>query len=283
MSETSNIDSKPDPTKGKAVMLFSGGVDSFVGWFRMGKPDLLWVRINHRYATAEWKAVSKLEEAIPELGAKLGKIDNLQGIGQWEKPDAEIPARNLILAIAAAERGYSRIGLVCQQDERSIPDRSVSFFEHAGNMLSSLFGRPITMDPVFSDMDKTDMIHWFLGVGIGYEGPLLSQRIEWLKLTTACYTPVGMHVPSTTEAKVLVPIILQCGDCPACFRRAIAFTLSDVEETYNTDPWKSPTAKTYFERAISGKYGEKRSQRIVKALEKHGSITYYQNGWRWAV
>jgi 7-cyano-7-deazaguanine synthase len=265
----SNIDSSEKDTKEKSVILFSGGVDSLIGWFRMGMPDLLHVEIHHRYHELEVTAVNSISSTYPELGGKLKSSQALKGVGQWEKKDAEIPARNLMLAIAAAQYGYNRIGLVCQLDERSIPDRSNDFFIHASTMLSSLFGRGIQLDPVFPDMDKTDMIRWFLD-GFPLMQSERDRRIELLKKTVACYTPVERGTG-----------LMQCGECPACFRRVIAFELNDVRENYAQNPYMSAVAMMYWKMVQAGKYTGKRAERITEYLRIHERVKQTVDGLKW--
>src|SRR5579872_216694 len=233
----------------KKCILFSGGVDSFVGWFRMGCPPAINVLLGHKYQELEQKAIKTLCEKVPSLGKSFYAISGFEGMGKFEKSDAEIPARNLFLVTIAAELGYDHIGLVCQQDERMIPDRSEHFFVSTSALLSSLFGKLITIDPVFPEMDKTDMVAWFLGKEFQLSTDELNQRKEWLKQTVACYHP-------TFEPPI------QCGSCPACFRQAIAFTANSIRGCYAYNPAVQEVARLYFKAAKEGKYSEKRSSRI---------------------
>jgi 7-cyano-7-deazaguanine synthase in queuosine biosynthesis len=249
----------------KAVMCFSGGADSLVSWVRMGKPDLLQVELGHKYFRLETLAIEELCQFSSEIRTKLRKEKALFRVGEtWEKPDAEIPARNLLIAIAAARLGYDQIGLACQLDERTIPDRSEEFFQDASKMLSNLFSRPITLDPVFPDMDKTSMIQWFLSDTTDKEREF---REGLLRRTVACYTPTRRL--SMGELGIQE---VQCGNCPACFRRAVAFTLNNIEEEYAVDPWSTNVARMYFDKAIKGVYSEQRCQRIISALTKHSKV-----------
>lgn len=250
----------------KEVVCFSGGVDSLIAWYRVGRPDLLYVELGHKYFQLETLAIEELCQFDREIRTRLKKDKALFRVGEtWELPDAEIPARNLLIAIAAARLGYDKIYLVAQQDERSIPDRSEGFFLEASKMLSSLFRREIRLDPVFPDMDKTDMIEWFLSDAS--DSSEKEFRIELIKKTVACYKPVS-HGENYNS--VLPP--RQCGNCPACFRRAIALTLNGVEEEYNTDPWTTSVAWDYYNRATEGGYSPKRCNRILDALKLNGVL-----------
>jgi len=233
-------------------ILFSGGVDSLIGWFRMGKPAALYCSLGHRYEGLELNATKNLEDVTPEL--KVTDIDLLSNLGQFEKEDAEIPGRNFQLAFAAAINGYDHIGVVCQKDERSIPDRSIYFFGLAEKTLSYLFNRKIILDPVFPEHDKTEMIKWFLDTELGIER---GHKIEILKATVACYQPRSNR---------------QCGNCPACFRRAVAFCNNGIFEVYAQDVWCSPIAKEYLRKAKNGSYSEDRNNRILNAFVEAGVL-----------
>jgi 7-cyano-7-deazaguanine synthase in queuosine biosynthesis len=245
---------------GNTCVLISGGVDSFIGWVRMGYPEALYVVINHKYKQLELEALDKLSLAVPDFRNRLTMSHEIAKIGEWEKPDAEIPARNLLLAIVAAQKGFSTIGLVCQQDERSIPDRSIMFFEQTNSLLSSLFNRNIELTAVFPQSDKTDMIEWYLQAGETEYSR--DQKVDWLKKTVACYTPVYKRNAE----------LLQCGKCPACFRRAVAFSLNGIEEKYDSDVWTSDVAKEYQHRALNSYYSAKRCGRILSAFHNQKLI-----------
>jgi len=256
----------------KTVVLFSGGVDSFLAWERLNHPDLLYVNLGHRYAEFEWAAISeKLSSQGGPIDSTLVKYVNCNWMQVYEKPDAEIPGRNLQLALVAASLGYNFIGLVCQKDERSIPDRSRAFFNATSDLLSSLFGRQILLDPVFADMDKTDMIGWYLNQpiegGVRLKDLVVEERIRNLKLTVACYRPAEVWV-SSKEISFSRLETRQCGNCPACFRRAVAFILNGIVEDYAQDVWQSEVAKDYRAKALSGYYGPERAGRILSAFER---------------
>jgi 7-cyano-7-deazaguanine synthase len=254
-------------------ILFSGGVDSLIGWFKMGKPTAIYHQLGHRYQDLEMQAVLNLEDATP--GLKTFINSDLGWMGFYEKLDAEIPGRNFQLAFNAALNGFQRIGIVCQLDERSIPDRSIEFFYNAEKMLQDLFGHRIVLDPVFPADDKTSMIEWFLSAPLGIER---NHKIEILKTTVACYRPTeaaafafyDSQEEEEADAEVSKSRKIQCGACPACFRRAVAFCLNGIYERYASDVWTSAVAMEYAMKAKQGAYSEQRCQRILKAFEEAG-------------
>ena len=73
------------------ILLFSGGVDSYVAWYYLGKPKTVYFNVQSRYSRRELGVVKRL---IPDT-----IIDNSLNFSDREVGDkAYIPFRNLILA-----------------------------------------------------------------------------------------------------------------------------------------------------------------------------------------
>lgn len=224
----------------RTALLFSGGMDSLIAWEYLGRPDCIYVDMGHKYHASELRVCNLL------MGNKL-KIVSASFMKTYEKEDAEIPARNLFLAMVAALEGYDNIALTVQVDETSIPDRTLEFFEKTSEQLSALFGRQIKVFSPFlhlSQMDKVEMVKWYLSEG---------HDVDALLNTWACYSPVVESVP--------------CGSCPACFRRFVALSLNGLSEYWYPTIKFSPVAKEYKARAQNGYYSPERSAHILKALE----------------
>jgi len=215
------------------VLLFSGGMDSFIAYHFLGKLDTIYVRLWHKYQEAEVERVMSL---IPETL----QVDF--PLGQFEKADAEIPMRNLYLAMIAVNHGYSHVHLIVQRDEMTIPDRTISFLGSASRLLTSLVGRNILISTPFQNLDKVAMVHWYLKQGLS---------VSELTSTWACYQRTDEH----------------CGACPACFRRFVAFRLNGIKEDWHNKIFHSEIALLYQERAKSGHYSLKRAQHILEALD----------------
>ncbi len=200
--------------KWNEVLLFSGGMDSFMAYKILGKPKTLYVKMDHRYQDEEIKRVLAL---VPDT-----RILDMPVLGQFEEEDATIPMRNLFLAMMAALQGYTLIWVVTQKDEMSIPDRSMDFMSKASDMLSSLMGREIVVQTPFEKLDKTDMVQLYIDEG---------HNIDELLKTWACYYPVrGEH----------------CGNCPACFRRFVALKNCKVNPGYKL----STEIKDYYREKL---------------------------------
>lgn len=214
-----------------SVVLFSGGMDSLIAWEYLGRPDRLYVKMNHKYQDEELRQIRELS-----LPGKLIVAD-LSELGKYEKDDAEIPLRNLYLSMIAVNLGYVDIWLSIQKDEMSIPDRTISFMNKASDLLSVLRGSIVHVRTPFEFMDKVDMVTWYIDKG---------KDIDVLKNTWACYFPVNGK---------------PCGGCGACFRRYVAFKENGLDPGYEL----TDGIKMYYSQRL-GLYSDIRKKRMEKYL-----------------
>ncbi len=167
-------------------------------------------------------------------------------LGHHEDETAHIPLRNLFLLMRGALY-KEHVCLVAQKGERNIPDRSAEFFKQATEMLTIASGQPITCDPVFAEMTKTDMVRWYLKTGL---------NPEILNISVSCYSGKEMH---------------QCGACSSCFRRWVAFILNDLEDPFLNGLMTWEGTSVYYAKASQGTYYEDfRNKEILAALDKVG-------------
>jgi len=233
------------------VILFSGGPDSLIGYYwvlaNYGKTPLgLYIPLGHKYQDREKYAVDLFKN---KWTMQVDQGPAVESIGLFEKPDATILGRNLLLAYVAAHFNANHIWIVAQEGEMSIPDRTPAFFERTSNLLSFLFAGDIAVDTMFKDMTKSEMVEWFL------ESPQIDltkkERELMLRDTYSCYAGGFNH----------------CGRCPACFRRWAAFSLNGIDEgRMFKGIEESEIATTYYEAAVKGKYTGKRAHEIRTAI-----------------
>ena len=101
-------------------------------------------------------------------------------------------------------------------------------------MLSELNNKKIHVGSPFYHMDKTEMVEWYIKKGFS---------TARLRATVGCYTSDEGH----------------CGNCPACFRRFVAFMNNGVEPGYVL----SPEVKDYY-RSNAEKYSTDRQERMLQ-------------------
>jgi len=240
----------------KELLLFSGGLDSYIAWHYLGKPQWVYARLGHRYESYELEAITllcKLDKSLENSWYRPEGIgyDFCLPIGKYfEEGDANIPLRNLYLVSLATNLGFNTIYLVCQEGEREIPDRSDAFFEMTSELLSLLSNRETKVNPVFVEMSKVDMVEWYLAQDL---------PVKYLKKTRSCYAGDSLK---------------KCGNCSACIRRYIAFTLNGIEEnykgTFEMHPRSSMLYRAYISKAQRGLYTGKRQQEIIRCATIDG-------------
>lgn len=223
------------------VLMWSGGLDSTIAWFYLEKPKTVFVNLGHRYHAQEYFTCKALA-----LRLKMDFVlDKRLYLGDHEAPDAYIPMRNLFLAMVGALYG-DEIYLVFQRGEQGIPDRSIEFLKSASRMLSFLNGREIVVASPFLKLTKADMIKWYLKKG---------HPLDVLYKTFSCFA----------EDMFLSP----CGNCPACFRRWIAFEYNNLPLNFKSDIKEWSGIPEYVKKIRAGIYEAKRANQIVDVLRRH--------------
>lgn len=236
-----------------AILLVSGGLDSWATHWLLQESDkphkLLFVNLGCAYQSKELRAVNSLRE---RLGCAVRIVD-FPSIGRYEKQNAEIPQRNLMLAqIALLEfPDANRIYLAIQKGEtvNESNDRSPVFFRRASSMLSHLYGREVRVSSPILDLTKRQLFLKIHGSGTS---------TDWLSITTSCYHPSEQR----------------CGRCPSCLRR-FAATWPELQEDYNIDPvignfkavkdWYLP--EMLKSKHTTGRYDPQRAEEFLSFLD----------------
>lgn len=226
----------------KEVILYSAGPDSHIAWYYLEKkPDLLYISHNCRYDQKQLNALERIKEIE---GSNFNvTVDKSIDLSRWEHEDAHLPLRNLFLVQIAALYGYDKIWLIVQRGETSIPDRSERFMDEVSRSLSDQLERNIVVCSPFLDMTKQDMVEWYVRNW---------GKIKSLKATVSCFHPSKER----------------CGECPACFRRWIAFSNAGIIEKYSKNLLDWPGTKEYMEKMLEGKYEERRATQTLNFLRQ---------------
>lgn len=184
----------------KKVLLYSGGMDS---WLidKIWKPDIkLYIDINGRYSQEEIKRLP--EDVIIE------KLD----LGKFEREDKIIPMRNLFFITLASLYG-DEICLGATAGDRVL-DKSIDFGKKAEELLTYLWqpqhwtsGKKIKINLDFKDYSKVDLLEIYKKQGGDLE--------KAFKETFSCYYP-----RITGE---------ECWACKPCFRKVVAFTIAGLK------------------------------------------------------
>jgi len=203
-----------------AIMLFSGGLDSFCQWRLLGQPKAVYFAIGH---PAESREIQSIERIREKFGGDI-TISRRLNVGDCELPSGYIPFRNLFFIMLASIMSPD---VVIAQIAEWAPDKNVSFYRHTEHLLRSIGKgsfqgidiRPKVHAP-FRSLTKTQLVRRYLS----------RWPADDLSLTISCYS--GDDIP--------------CGKCTACISRRIAMVNNGIWEEHQNEP-----STTEFQKKMS--------------------------------
>lgn len=216
------------------ILLFSGGVDSYIAYHFYGKPRTLYFDLHTKYSDVEKEVVRKLiPNTIVESCVDFSTRE--------QETTAFIPYRNLHLALLANK--YSDTIAIAGVKDDMVNDKNELIFTEFSALMSHMMNREIRVISPFWNLTKAQVVKWFLNNG-GTEKELLS--------TISCYTP-------SEEGT-------ECHECPACFRKWNALAENGIDVPFYNDD----LMLEYLVKAVEGRYVPERNDSIIKqVLEKH--------------
>lgn len=203
-----------EPTIDGAVLMFSGGLDSLIGWYYLGQPQPMYAQIGHRYQTREEQVIARLETAVD--GLHVWRTSRLY-LGDYEYDDAYIPLRNLLLACVPLLNSTVKTVYIGAVKGEASRDKSKRFFWSTSRLLSYILGRKVRVSAPLKKKTKSQLVRWFVE-----NHP---DKIDHLKMTSSCYSKNPL--PDGVQG---------CGMCNACFRRWVAMSSNGIEEKYLSPP-----------------------------------------------
>ncbi|MEC3978912.1 hypothetical protein [Amycolatopsis sp. H20-H5] len=181
-------------TPPREILLCGGGIDSFVAWHYLGKPQALYFDLGDRNRDQEYRALDTLAR---RHGIRLPVSRELD-LGSWELQDGVIPLRHLHLAVLACHRADTVWCIAVKGNLGA--DRSSAAFERLSKLISEVAGRDIRIDSPFRDMTKTEVVHWYVDQSLPVDDLLQVQQLR---------SP-GQHVTGATA--FLATICVGIGD-----------------------------------------------------------------------
>ena len=216
----------------KPILLFSGGIDSYVAWHFLDKPQTVYFNLRSRYSAKEMVVVQRL---IPST-----IIENTINLGSREVGEnAYVPFRNLHLALLATK--YSDTIIIAGLKDDMVDDKNEDIFKDFSYLMSKMMGRSIQVISPFWNKTKEQVVKWYLDNG-GAPYDLLN--------TVSCYS-------SSSN--------IYCGKCPACFRKYVALKVNGIDAglSFHNDA----LMKEYLIKAIAGNhYVSERNEAILKVV-----------------
>ena len=219
--------------KYKRILLFSGGIDSFVAYYFLGKPKTLYFDLKNRYSEKEKKVIKRL---IPTT-----IIDDTLNLGDIEKKNANIPFRNLFLAMKASAKYADKVYIVGIKDDK-VSDKNKKIFKTFSDLLSKLEGRKIEILSPFWEMSKKEILIWYLERGLSK---------ETLLKTISCYS----SSKNTTY----------CGKCACCFRKWVALYSIGIKLPF----YNKKLINVYRKRCQNNYYTKERNKITLIVIKQY--------------
>jgi len=198
-----------------AIMLFSGGLDSFIMWRLLDMPDIVYFTIGHR---SEKKELETIDRILNHPDIKFSGNFYIDRRLQLEE-DVEtgyILFRNLLFILLAAK--YAKTIILNSMLEYA-PDKNQKFFNRTERLMNlsgtssqwhRLDYRRFRILTPFKYFTKTQLLTMYKK----------AFNDDLFKLTYSCYKGEDVH----------------CGQCHGCIARAIAFRNLGVSEEYQQTP-----------------------------------------------
>ena len=215
------------------ILLFSGGIDSYVAWHYLDKPKTVYFDIGSRYTSKELEFVQTLiPSTIIEQSLYLGNTE--------QKGSAYIPFRNLFFALLGAK--YADTIIIAGVKDDMVSDKNEKIFVEFSTLMSTLEGRKIKVISPFWHMTKSQVVRWFMD-NVDWSGQMLLNTIS-------CYSGE-----------------VYCGRCRACFRKWCALKDNYIEGLDNF--YDDNLLTEYYDAALANKYIKERNETILKVVKDY--------------
>jgi 7-cyano-7-deazaguanine synthase len=213
------------------ILLFSGGIDSFVAYHYLGRPQTVYFDLGTPYTQKEIKVI---QELIPET-----IIDNSLNLGSRQIGEkAYVPFRNLYLAMLAVK--YDDTIVIAGVKDDDVSDKNEPIFEKFSELLSELEGREINVISPFWGMTKEDVVEWYLEN---------HPNDDLLLKTVSCYSKEDTNY---------------CGMCPSCLRKYFALRANNIDIPFHNDI----LMREYYNKAKVDYYIPERNKNIIAQVLK---------------
>lgn len=202
------------------ILCFSGGLDSMIAWYYLGKPKCIFFHCS-KYSETELNAVLRINPNTI--------ISDALNLKTFEYGDnAYIPHRNILFAAIASN--YSNNIVIAGVKDDVVEDKNSQAFDLMSNTLTSTSKKTIYIDSPFWNFTKSEIVKWFI--------KYVPDAEELIKLSTSCYN--GQRF---------------CGKCPSCFRKACSLNDNGIFYEFTNNK----LIKQYHDAAIQGEYIESRN------------------------
>jgi len=220
--------------KTKTVLLYSGGLDSYITGFlfRNDIDVVLYVDLNTTYSEKERKVVTDLPILFHET--EIYSTVNMKDLEDTKS--FFVPCRNLILSIFASHYG-NKILLGGLKEDRVVDNHKGAFKDFSE--IVSIYGeKPVTVISPIRNFTKTELVKEYFDRG---------GQLSELWRTTSCYDKKELY----------------CGRCNSCFRKFVAFKNNKIKIEFYNDK----LLDAYKTKAKNKEFIPQRNKEILRALK----------------
>jgi len=213
----------------KEILCLSGGLDSVIAWYYLGKPPTVYFHTNLPHCDKELHCVQRLTGMDTIIDKSLDFSS---------EKEIYIPHRNLLFASRASV--YAKKVWIAGLKDDMVEDKNEDAFSMMSLCLSTVGKETVFVESPFWQKTKTDIVMWFKHK---YSDSMDVDRLL-NEMSISCYG--GGDKP--------------CYQCESCFRKACAMFNAGL--SYKFDNFAM--IKEYRVKALQNKYVMSRNLDIIK-------------------
>lgn len=215
------------------ILCFSGGIDSYVAWHYLNKPQTVYFNFGTPYTEKELVTVMQL---IPST-----IVDNSLELGDRQVGDkAYIPYRNMWIAMLASK--YDKEIVIAGLKDDMVSDKNPQAFQQMACTLNFIDNtQQVKIVSPFWEATKADVVRWFIHN--------VEDGEHLIRKTVSCYDRFKNY----------------CGKCPSCFRKWNALYENDVPLNFNN----RVLMLEYLKNAKDRLYTDDRNDSIIRCVTRY--------------
>lgn len=267
----------------KIVQLFSPGLDSFMAYYFLkssitkSEVKRVYFDLNCRYSKYEVEFLKRYYTS-----EEVEIISNVIDLGKYEREDAYIPNRNLLLvSLAQGIFDADIIYLNGVKDDR-VSDNTSIFRKTLSEHLSIIAEKEIQVKSVFENYEKSQAVREYIET-------IDNNPIDLLTKTFSCYNKElyleenlsyfkknNSNIEAYLESGKID--LYGCLECPACYRRLCALTYADIYVPF----FDYKISKKYFNEVIEQMPNNLKGKRMnVSLTNRSKTIMDYHHFLTW--
>lgn len=182
-------------SKENSILLFSGGIDSYIGYLYAKAGTLSNEIITPIYIDYKGTACDKEQQIAVKLLPFTEVVKNVFNLSDFQSHDkhSTLVGRNLYFCTYAALR-TDRYIYLCGLKNSDMLDNVPEFYSSASDVLTQIMGKKIIVKSPFPALEKEEIVDWYMQEQKGDLEVLVNN-------TTSCYHPFKQY----------------CGECLNCF------------------------------------------------------------------